>query len=202
MKFILVNVLTDYPLPFYSDSGKKVKGALTPDLTQGVAGLTPPPTAPSLPLCYDHPYSDPASVSSGDKSSGQGGSCEGQGGSYEGQIGSYEEHYSAPASGRGEGSITSASEHHYDVPHICLPDPDSPQPSEASHLLLPPERGQEGGSRGTLDSNASLLEKPPRSESPASTTASDATSSKLTHTIWFGSHFFCAKRGRIIVISY
>ncbi|KAK4297833.1 hypothetical protein Pmani_029784 [Petrolisthes manimaculis] len=172
---------SDYPLPFYTDSGKKVKGGLTPDLTQGVAGLAPPPTAPGLSLCYDHPYSDPASVSSGHKSSGgQAGSYEGQVGSYDGQLGSYEEHYSAPASGRGEGSITPASEHHYDVPHLRPPSADSPQPSEASHLLLPPQRGQEGGgggsNRGGVDSNASSLEKPPRSASPASTTASEATS--------------------------
>lgn len=156
---------SDYPMPFYSDTAKKLKG-LAPDLTQGV-GLTPlPPTA--LPLCYDHAYSDPASVSSGHKSS-------------VGMMGSvYEEHYSAPASGRGpSGSATPASEHHYDVPHM-RPAHDSPAPSEACHLL--PSRALatptiEGsvGSRG-LDSPVSSLEKPPRSESPASL-SSDATSS-------------------------
>lgn len=155
---------SDYPMPFYSDTTKKLKG-LAPDLTQGVGMAPLPPTG--LPLCYDHAYSDPASVSSGHKSNG-------------GLVGSvYEEHYSAPASGRGaSGSVTPASEHHYDVPHL-RPSHDSPAPSEACHLLPPralatPTVEGSGGGRG-LDSPMSSLEKPPRSDSPASL-SSDATS--------------------------
>ncbi|XP_071551464.1 netrin receptor UNC5C isoform X2 [Panulirus ornatus] len=155
---------SDYPMPFYSDTAKKLKG-LAPDLTQGVGMAPLPPTA--LPLCYDHAYSDPASVSSGHKSSG-------------GIVGSaYEEHYSAPASGRGpSGSVTPASEHHYDVPHL-RPSHESPAPSEACHLLpvralATPTVDGSVGSR-CLDSPGSSLEKPPRSDSPASL-SSDATS--------------------------
>lgn len=158
--------LSDYPMPFYSDTTKKLKG-LAPDLTQGVGMAPLPPTG--LPLCYDHPYSDPASVSSGQKSNG-------------GLVGSvYEEHYSAPASGRGaSGSATPASEHHYDVPHL-RPSHDSPAPSEACHLLPPralatPTVDGSVGGRG-LESPVSSLEKPPRSDSPASL-SSDATSSE------------------------
>lgn len=42
---------SDYPMPFYSDTAKKLKG-LAPDLTQGVGMAPLPPTA--LPPCYDH----------------------------------------------------------------------------------------------------------------------------------------------------
>lgn len=153
-------------MPFYSDTAKKLKG-LAPDLTQGVGMAPLPPTA--LPPCYDHAYSDPASVSSGHKSS-------------VGVVGSmYEEHYSAPASGGGpSGSATPASEHHYDVPHL-RPSHDSPAPSEACHLLpsralATPTLDGSVGSR-CLDSPMSSLEKPPRSDSPASL-SSNATSSE------------------------
>ncbi|KAG7176925.1 Netrin receptor UNC5C-like, partial [Homarus americanus] len=164
---------SDYPMPFYPDTTKKLKG-LAPDLTQGVGMAPLPPTA--LPLCYDHAYSDPASVSSGHKSS-------------VGMVGSvYEEHYSAPASGRGggpSGSVTPASEHHYDVPHLRPGGHDSPAPSEACHLLLPsralatPTIDGSVGSR-CLDSPVSSLEKPPRSDSPASLSSEATSSSRPT----------------------
>ncbi|XP_069999606.1 netrin receptor UNC5C isoform X2 [Penaeus vannamei] len=160
---------SDYPMPFYSDTAKKLKG-LAPDLTQGVGMAPLPPTA--LPPCYDHAYSDPASVSSGHKSS-------------VGVVGSmYEEHYSAPASGGGpSGSATPASEHHYDVPHL-RPSHDSPAPSEACHLLpsralATPTLDGSVGSR-CLDSPMSSLEKPPRSDSPASLSSNATSSSRPT----------------------
>lgn len=195
--WILTRVLSaDYPMPFYSDTAKKLKG-LAPDLTQGVGMAPLPPTA--LPPCYDHAYSDPASVSSGHKSS-------------VGVVGSmYEEHYSAPASGGGpSGSATPASEHHYDVPHL-RPSHDSPAPSEACHLLpsralATPTLDGSVGSR-CLDSPMSSLEKPPRSDSPASL-SSNATSSEYLlrrsprSTYIFSEKKKCWKRKRLNTFSF
>ncbi|XP_066944513.1 LOW QUALITY PROTEIN: netrin receptor UNC5B-like [Macrobrachium rosenbergii] len=175
---------SDYPMSFYSKTTKKMNGlGPPPDVAQEVPTAPPPLTA--HPLCYnpaysDPAYSDPVSVSSDQKSS-------------LGLMDSmYQEHYSAPASGAGgggggghSGSITSTSEHHYDVPHLrCHHIQDSPTHSEAAHLL--PSRSlvtptMNGSLRSQcLDSSDSSQDKPTRSNSPASL-SSDA--SAFRHTL-------------------
>ncbi|XP_068223501.1 uncharacterized protein [Palaemon carinicauda] len=151
---------SDYPKTFYRDTTKKLNG-IVPDLTQNV-GMAPLPITASHPLCYDHPYSDPTSVSSGHKSNMA-------------LVDSiHEEHYSSPASGGGaSGSVTSSSEHHYDVPHIWGPhSQDSPTPSDGVHSKLsrtvtPPTLDGSVGSRG-LEFPGSSLESRQKSNSCAS----------------------------------
>lgn len=167
---------SDYPKPFYRDTTKKLNG-IVPDLTQNVGMAPLPITATTHPLCYDHPYSDPTSVSSGHKSNMA-------------LVDSiHEEHYSSPASGGGaSGSVTSSSEHHYDVPHVWGPhSQDSPTPSDGVHSKLsrtvtPPTLDGSVGSRGLVEFPGSSLDSRQKSNSCASlsldessTTCSDAT---------------------------
>ncbi|KAK7084089.1 Netrin receptor unc5c [Halocaridina rubra] len=183
---------SDYPMSFYCDSTKKVNGIGSPDITHEVQSVPP---AVTHPLCYnpaysDPAYSDPVSLSSDQKSS----------------IGlmdsMYQEHYSAPGSGSTgatgrvcTGSVTSASEHHYDVPHLrnhILQE--SPTHSEAAHLL--PCRSLatptlNGSLRSQcLDSSDSSQDKPTRSNSPASL-SSDASAYRPSLTSYSETNHGC-----------
>ncbi|CAL4058639.1 unnamed protein product, partial [Meganyctiphanes norvegica] len=145
---------SDYPLSFYSDSTKKSKNFGGPDLTNiTVPHITLAPTI-KKPLCYDHPYSDPATISKVRKPVLGIDNCEG------GYM--YDEHYSNPAS--------IASEHLYDVPHLRS-SPDSPISPEQIHLLPSLRSTQATPSvedSHHTDSPMSSLEKPPMSNSPIS----------------------------------
>ncbi|XP_076054854.1 unc-5 [Oratosquilla oratoria] len=170
---------SDYPLPFYSDSEKKLKG-LQPDLTQGVMGVTP---GSGIPLCYDPAYSDPTSTHKSGTTIG------------------YDQHYSNPASTLKSGTITPASEHHYDVPLVrpSSSDYSTPTQQEAAHLILaetqprletPPSRERDAHSPlSELEYPGSSLDKPLRSESPRSIHSEcTSTPSRPTSTVYSDAH--------------
>ena len=162
-------LFSDYPLPFYSDSTKKLK-ILGPDLTDGVGVVVPPtPIPPFSPTNTDKHNSciKKSTLGRGIPFS-----------SY------YEEQYCAPTSGNldDSGTETPASEHHYDVP-LVKSSLDSPASSETYHLLPSLQKqktptldsGVGGGNQ--MDSPMSSLDKSARSASPLSS-ASEATSGK------------------------